>query len=259
MDEICKTAKKRGCRIWIDGEQQAVQTAIDSWTIDLMRRWNRSPKSLIYNTIQSYLKTSRTKLQHQLHLAQDEGWKLAIKLVRGAYMSIDARELIHATKADTDASYESIVRDLLQGTLQGFSHEQFPGVELFLAGHNSGTIRQAYSLAQSLSATGQLKVTLEFGQLQGMADDIGCELLQERDEARSSIEGQNNVRAIYVPRVYKCLTWGSIQECMQYLVRRAVENQGAADRMKEGRHHFAQELKRRIGNAFSRSYNFLRT
>lgn len=256
MDKICEVAVSRGCRIWIDAEQQAVQSTIDLWTIDLMRKWNKNSKPLIYNTIQAYLKQSRNKLQHQLELSQQEGWTLAVKLVRGAYISNDIRDRIHDTKADTDASYEGIVRDLLQGTLPGFSQSNFPKFELFLAGHNSKTIRGATALAHELSKTGSLKVIPEFGQLQGMADDIGCELLQYGDEIKSENKKQSNDQqqqlGTFIPRAYKCLTWGTVQECMQYLVRRAVENQGAAERMKEGSAGFAKELRRRIGNVILR-------
>jgi proline dehydrogenase len=48
--------------------------------------------------------------------------------------------------------------------------------------------------------------------------------------------------------VYKCLTWGSVQECMQYLLRRAVENSGGTVRMKDGYAAYLGELKRRMGS-----------
>lgn len=255
MDAICETALSKGCRIWIDAEQQAVQTTIDNWTIDLMRRWNKRPQPLVYNTVQAYLKASRNKLVHQLRLAQDEGWTLGVKLVRGAYISNDIRERIHDTKSETDDSYEGIVQDLLRGTLPGFSEKDFPKLALFLAGHNPKTIRMATTLARQLSDKGQLKVTPEFGQLQGMADDIGCELLQCSDDLRNGNKGVPNSRERYIPRVYKCLTWGSVQECMQYLVRRTVENQGAAERMKDGSYGFAKEIRRRLSDVIWRRSN----
>lgn len=240
MDAICAKAKDRGCRIWIDSEQQCLQGAIDQWTYDMMRKWNRGEKALVFNTVQAYLKCSREKVQRQLDVASKEGWRSAIKLVRGAYITNDKRDLIHDSKADTDTSYNSIVEDLLTGAsfpvLQTNPNLQH---ELLLAGHNTQTIRRAATLGTDLEARGELKVVPEFGQLQGMADDIGCELLQV---------GEKNASAgsTFVPRVYKCLTWGSIRECMQYLTRRLVENRGAADRMKEGADQLRSELWRRM-------------
>ncbi|KAJ9654983.1 proline dehydrogenase [Coniosporium apollinis] len=249
MDAICERAIAQKCRIWIDAEQSWVQPTIDRWTFDIMRRYNIGSAPLVYNTIQAYLKESRHKLQHHLQLAKQEGWTPAVKLVRGAYIGNDVREKIHDTKAETDASYNGIVRDLLSGTVPGFSQDQFPKVKLFLAGHNTDTIRKAIRLAQDLSAKGQLKVAPEFGQLQGMADDIGCEIIEMAQQQRDAPHSQGELVAdsqTYVPHVYKCLTWGSVRECMQYLVRRAVENQGATGRMKEGTSVIAAELWRRI-------------
>lgn len=241
MDQICAKAQSQGCRIWVDSEQHAVQTSIDAWTIPFMRKYNSNNSTpLVYNTLQAYLKSSRLKLQSQLTLAQKENWTLAIKLVRGAYIDSDPRERIWETKEETDASYNSIVHDLLSGSNLGVPPEKMPQVRLFLAGHNPFSVSTAIDLMQSLSASGTLKTTPEFGQLQGMADELGCKILNRADELR----GQSGKAA--VPLVYKCLTWGSVQECMQYLLRRAIENSGGTDRMRDGYRAYAREVRRRV-------------
>jgi proline dehydrogenase len=260
MDRICEKAKAQGCRLWVDSEQQAVQASIDRWTIPLMRKYNanNTDTPLIYNTLQSYLKDSRPKLKAMIADAQQEGWTLAIKLVRGAYIDSDPRELIHDTKEDTDASYNGIVHDLLSGSPEiGFSTSSSvqgstPKIHLFLAGHNPTSVNAAIDLMQSLSAAGKLKTKPEFGQLQGMADELGCSVLQRADELRASSgtrAGELNATSAAVPLVYKCLTWGSVQECMQYLLRRAVENSGGTARMKDGYAAYLAELRRRVGAA----------
>jgi proline dehydrogenase len=243
MDALCQQARLQNARIWIDAEQQVLQNGIDRWAFDVMRRYNdTSDRALVYNTVQAYLKTARDKVQHQLATASREGWRSGIKLVRGAYISNDQRDLIHDTKAATDESYNSIVEDLLHG--KGFDilekHQNFEH-DLLLAGHNTQTIRGAARMASSLRSSGKLKVVPEFGQLQGMADDIGCELIQSGEDASRADPNA------FVPKVYKCLTWGSVHECMQYLTRRLVENRGAADRMQEGAGLLRRELLRRIG------------
>ncbi|KAF2098800.1 proline oxidase PrnD [Rhizodiscina lignyota] len=250
MDRICDRAASKGCRIWIDAEQQVLQKTIDQWTFDLMRRHNRPGKqALIYNTIQAYLKSSRGKLQHQLELSQKEGWRLGIKLVRGAYINNDIRDRIHDTKADTDASYNGIVEDVLRGHFPALVNRQDTNLDLLLAGHNSESIRRATRLASSLAAQSKLKVVPEFGQLQGMAEDIGCELLQMADDVKKQSTSPPADR--YTPKVYKCLTWGSIQECMQYLTRRLVENRGAASGMSVGAAEFRKELFRRLTGRYA--------
>lgn len=248
MDAISQKAIARNCRIWIDAEQQVVQHSIDRWTIDLMRKYNRNGKAVIYNTLQAYLKASRQKLEHQLQLAHREGWTLAIKLVRGAYIENDIRERIHDTKAQTDESYNGIVRDLLSGNVKGVPKQDFPKMQLFLAGHNFDSVSRANNLIRDLQEQGQLKTMPDFGQLQGMADQLGCELVQHGvDTARAFNSSAGHPVAI--PRVYKCLTWGSIQECIEYLIRRAVENQGATSAVKDSMPALARELKRRMIDA----------
>lgn len=250
MDRICQKAQAQGCRLWIDSEQQTVQRGIDAWTIPLMRKYNVGDKALVYNTLQSYLKQSRTKLKAQLAAAQSEGWTLAIKLVRGAYIDSDPRERIHDTKEETDASYNGIVHDLLSGTNLGFEGASSPPkVQLFLAGHNPASVGAAIDLMQTLSAAGKLRTIPEFGQLQGMADELGCSALQRADALREKATREAGKGTVAVPLIYKCLTWGTVQECMQYLLRRAVENSGGTARMKDGYAAYLGELKRRMGEA----------
>lgn len=244
MTAVCEKAKSRSCRVIIDAEQQIVQAAIDRVTIDLMRRYNpMDGNALVYNTLQAYLKAARDRLKEQLALANQEGWQLAIKLVRGAYISNDRREAIHDTKRETDECYNSIVRDLIGGTNLGVSEEKFPRVQLFLAGHNPESIASAMNLIRSRAQENRLKVLPDFGQLQGMGDNLGCRVLQQNEELKQNSKQDSN--EIEVPKVYKYLTWGSVQECMQYLIRRVVENKGGIDRMRDGLSAYVQELKRR--------------
>ncbi|KAL8982846.1 MAG: hypothetical protein Q9205_002765 [Flavoplaca limonia] len=249
---LVQRAKAQNSRIWVDAEQQAVQPTIDRWTVDLMRKYNRDGQVIFYNTHQAYLKASRDKLEHQLQLAHGEGWTLAIKLVRGAYIESDIRERIHDTKAQTDESYNSIVRDLLIGNIKGVpAGQNTPHMRLFLAGHNPYSVSQASNLVRTLQDQGALKILPEFGQLQGMADQLGCELIQQGEDTLAQAVGAGT-SPMAVPRVYKCLTWGSIQECMQFLVRRAVENRGATGAVKDGMPALAEELRRRLVNVFVR-------
>jgi proline dehydrogenase len=79
---------------------------------------------------------------------------------------------------------------------------------------------------------------------QGMADEVGCKLLDDCERLR--LQHQSGNEMAVVPKAYKCLTWGSLQECMQYLVRRVVENRGGMERMRDGLSAYQAELKRRL-------------
>lgn len=253
IDAICQQAASQNSLVWVDAEQQVFQPTIDTWAIGMMRRYNRNGEILVLNTIQAYLKSSRENLSAQLRLAQAEGWGLGIKLVRGAYIGSDPRNLIHDTKADTDDCFNSIVRNLLSKSFPGFHEEDFPDVRLFIASHNADSVRMASELENDLTSSGKLKQPISFGMLQGMADDVGCELLEENDCAKQSSLHPLGNEAIQMKahKVYKYLAWGTVQECMQYLVRRAVENQGATDKLKGNGSGMRDELFRRVRGVFS--------
>lgn len=246
LDAICQKAASQNSRIWIDAEQKVFQETIDDWTIDLMRKYNRGGKALVSNTIQAYLKDSRQNVLRHLQAAQAEGWSLGIKVVRGAYIQQDNREYIWDTKAETDENYNSIARDLLsrQNFGPGVNGETFPDVHLFLAGHNKNSIQLLTRHYQQLVCSGEQPNPIAFGQLQGMADEVGCELIQLRKGASQGKEATSDVLA--VPRAYKCLNWGSIRECMHFLMRRAVENASSIERLNDGLGAIKTELKRRI-------------
>jgi proline dehydrogenase len=261
IDTICQQARSQGSRIWIDAEQQIFQPSIDAWTTDLMRRHNIHGDALVFTTIQTYLKSSRETIAKYLQSASDEGWTLGIKQVRGAYIASDVRERIWDTKAETDESYNSIARDLLSknmadGVFPGFKAEKFPDLRLFLAGHNTESIRLATAFVRELTMAGKQVPHVQYGQLHGMADDVSCDLVQQYERAAENLAKHKSegkaVSAKYerelqaAPVVYKCLNWGSVQECLHFLLRRAVENASAAERIKDGLPDLRAELKRRL-------------
>jgi len=246
---ICEQAKAQKSRLWIDAEQQVFQTAIDDWTISLMRQYNRDGHALVANTIQAYLKDARENVIKHLQLAQSEGWSLGIKLVRGAYISSDTRESIWPTKAETDENYNSIAQGLVRKDFAPFEKSSFPDVHLFLAGHNRDSIRLVSNCVHDLVKGGADVNPVGYGQLQGMADGIGCELVQNYEDTvrMDKVSTQEaSVRLQAAPRAYKCLAWGSVQECLHYLMRRAVENASATDRLKDGLVDIRKELGRRL-------------
>lgn len=237
LDVVCERARAQGKYLWIDAEEQIYHPAIDNVAIHFMRKYNTGGQAVVLNTIQAYLKSARRNLEWQMRLAQQEGWVLGIKLVRGAYIATEHRKLIHDTKADTDASYDGIVHDIMKKQWPGLSQQDLPTIRLFVAGHNQASVRKAYDIATGLHKAGKLSTPVEFGQIQGIADDIGCELLEKCEK------GEDAKLCI---KTFKCLTWGSIKECMHYLVRRAIENQGAAERLNTGHAEMVKELRKRL-------------
>ncbi|KAL4937930.1 hypothetical protein BDV06DRAFT_65295 [Aspergillus oleicola] len=247
ISEICATASSQRSRLWIDAEQQIFQSAIDSWSIDLMRRFNRQGQVVVFNTIQAYLKASTDNVSRHLKLAQAEGWTLGIKLVRGAYIAHDYRSRIHDTKAETDANYNHIVESLLKcqdPAGHSLLSDSFPYVHLFVASHNAESVRKAYSLSRHRIQNRLPTISVELVQLQGMADEVSCELLAYSSPRNSSGDTQGEAES---PRVFKCLAWGSLEECLHFLLRRAIENQSAMERTRETAVALRREAWRRMG------------
>lgn len=252
MHEICEAARRKGSRIWIDAEQQDLQPTIDQWTIDLMRRYNNGDRPTVYTTMQAYLKQTGNNILQHLKLAQEEGWILGIKLVRGAYIATEQRSLIHDTIHETHHAYNTIMENIIIQSYPGlFSGAPFPRVALVLATHNDESVRRACEIQRSCTVSGSTIVDLDYAQLQGMADEISCGLLQQgRLVEPAELDPTKRLPA---PRAYKCLTHGSTQECLQFLLRRVKENTDALGRTRFWATAFRQELWRRIKAAFALS------
>ncbi|KAK7425681.1 hypothetical protein QQZ08_007779 [Neonectria magnoliae] len=242
LDEICYETNKKGCRVWLDAEQQALQPTLDEWAIGLMRKHNQGGRALLYNTIQGYLKGSKANAERHITLAAQEGWTVAIKLVRGAYIENEIRSLIHDTKEDTDRSYDAIADMFISRKMpEGVQNLRFPDAALFLATHNAKSAEKGLRTHKERVLAGLPTTPLECGQILGMADELSCKLLQDHDKsAADSNMGDKS------PRILKCIPWGSVGECMGYLYRRAVENRGAVERTQHMAEAMRREVRRRV-------------
>ena len=118
----------------------------------------------------------------------------------------------------------------------------FPNAALFLATHNAASAAKAISKHQNLLLRNEPTILLECGQIQGMADELSCELVENYERAMDASAVSN----VSVPKAFKCMAWGSVAECMQYLHRRAIENKGAVERTRHMVLALRQELWRRI-------------
>lgn len=249
LDELITSAKSKGTRVLIDAEEQVYQPTIDRWAVDLMRKYNRNGDAYVLNTYQAYLKCTPNVVRDHLRLAGQEGWTMGIKLVRGAYIMIEKRSLIHDTKPDTDACYDGVISDVLSRSSGDVKVDQFPQVRLLAAGHNADSIRKATKLRKEMLKQGVNSGPLEFGQLYGMADHVSGELLAQAEAAKKT-EGmsaeERQLREDAAPRVLKCVNWGSVRECLGFLNRRAAENQGSTDRLLDGLEASKKELWARI-------------
>ncbi|KAI1384242.1 proline dehydrogenase [Hypoxylon trugodes] len=241
IDEICELAAARDVPLLFDAEQTAIQAGIDDWTLEYQRKYNKTPgHAIIYGTYQAYLKSTPSTLSAHLAAAAKEDFTLGVKLVRGAYLGADPRHIIHDTKSETDAAYNSLASSLIcrqWGTaLKTSTNTKFPRVSVVLGSHNLESVRRARAIRDSAAA--DKGTELAIAQLQGMADEVSCELVYAA-KLRREKKGE-------VPRAYKYIVWGTTGECMKYLLRRAYENRDAVARTKSGRDAMWGEVRRRF-------------
>ncbi|KAL8695095.1 MAG: hypothetical protein Q9218_000373 [Villophora microphyllina] len=249
-DAICDYAISKGVNLFFDAEQHAIQSGIDRWTLGLQRKYNRSGSAVVYGTYQAYLRSTPAKLAEHLATAHSEGFALGVKLVRGAYMASDPRHLFWSKKEETDRAFdglaESLIRRQRNETLTATGRERgllggFPRISLNLATHNHESVRKALDIQQEQIHIGDETIELSFAQLMGMADELSCELIA----AGQTSHGGDKAR-IHAPLVYKYVVWGTVQECLTYLLRRAEENRDALVRAKQDRRALGKQLRQRL-------------
>ncbi|OLN95756.1 Proline dehydrogenase 1, mitochondrial [Colletotrichum chlorophyti] len=239
MDEIATKCKQRGIKVIVDAESQHFQKAIDLATLELMRKFNRDGYAAVYNTYQAYLKQTPSNILDHMSEAAKDGFTLGLKLVRGAYILSENRAVIHDTKEDTDGAYNSISQGALKQQIGDFGGSKpFPSVDLLLASHNKESVFAALKLHQERTREGLPTVPISFGQLHGMSDELSFSLLQAGGEGTDG------------PAVFKCSTWGTMGECLAYLLRRAVENRDAVMRTSDEHSAVKRECWRRLTSVF---------
>ncbi|PWY80550.1 proline oxidase PrnD [Aspergillus heteromorphus CBS 117.55] len=256
IKQVCDLAISRNSRLLVDAEEQAVQPGIERWALKYQKYCNgQTPgRAIFYNTYQAYLRSTPATIAKHLEIARQDGYTLGVKLVRGAYLKTEPRHLIWTEKEETDACYDGVVEALLtrryNAMLQSASVEhktELPPVNVIIATHNRDSVRKAHAIRLDQAARAESQgVDLSYAQLQGMADEVSCELLQGFKSADSSAAQES-------PNVYKLLTWGTVKECMGFLMRRAVENTEAVGRTKQSQEAMFAELKRRARQAFRSS------
>lgn len=202
-----------------------------------------------------YLKSSPEVLCRHLEVARREDFTLGVKLVRGAYLGSDPRHLIYETKEDTDKAYNEAIRLMLTGlpaanssTTNSVTFFDTPvrplltgkkvKVDLVVASHNKESVDKVLTLRRSMTAEECGVGELVFAQLMGMADELSLGLV---------VDGLRKIRDDgFEMKVYKYAVWGSTQECVRYLLRRAEENKEAVARSSENRKAVMEEVWRRI-------------
>ncbi|KAF2755479.1 proline oxidase [Pseudovirgaria hyperparasitica] len=251
ITQLCDRASAKGVMLLNDAEEHATNIGIDSWNRALQRKYNTKERgrAIVYTTYQAYDRSTPVNLARDLAEAQKHNYILGVKLVRGAYLNSEPRHLLWATIEETHKCYDELTESLLKRQYGDMlrpadpENTTFPEVELVIATHNAESVRKARAIRDAQAANGEPRIKLAYAQLLGMADEVSCNLL---DKTR----GVSRPADVDTPFAYKCVSWGTTRECLNYLLRRAAENKDAASRTVGTRRAMGAEILRRVRSVF---------
>lgn len=242
MHTVSRAAAAKNIGLLPSAEETWNLQGFHNWSMMMQREYNTEGKAVVYTTYQMYLKQMPGILSKHLEIAKAEGFTLGAKLVRGAYLASEPRHLIHDTIEHTHHAYDSATAALINRSYDSFLRPATPGqvqfpqnINVLVASHNAATVSKARSLRQQQLLHGEALTPLVYAQLQGMADEVSCQLLRDAEIGEGVKE-----------KVYKLTVWGSMFEALNYLLRRAAENKDAASRTGDTRMAMQAELGRRM-------------
>src|SRR4030095_14010720 len=224
VNEICEFAHSIGHPVFIDAEESWIQDAIDRLATEMMEKYNRQ-KPIVFNTLQMYRTDRLQYLRDSRKQAKSDGYILAVKLVRGAYMEKErerAEEMgyespIQPDKKATDRDYNAALEYCL---------DHLEDVAFVAGTHNE---RSTLLLAQMMHQRG-LKHDhphIFYSQLYGMSDNL------------SYVLAKNGYR------VSKYVPYGPVSDAVPYLIRRAQENTSVTGQVSRELELISIQLERR--------------
>ena len=222
--KCCETAKDKAVKVLIDAEESWLQPAINILVEDMMQRFNKE-EAIVFTTVQLYLKNRIHYLEELKEKASKHGFKIGVKIVRGAYMEKEtAYALAHGlenpvcyNKKETDQNFDRAWHYIL---------DHLEHISLYFGSHNEAS---TYAFLNEMEQRNIPKdhPNIWFGQLYGMSDHISFNLAQ----------------AGY--RVSKYLPFGPVKDVLPYLIRRAEENTSVAGQSIRELELIEKERKRR--------------
>ncbi|KAL4617815.1 putative proline dehydrogenase 2 [Arapaima gigas] len=222
-------ASFRKVRVLVDAEYTYMNPALSLVTMAMMKKFNQAG-AWIWNTYQCYLKESRSLLLDAIRQSVSQSFCLGVKLVRGAYMDKERKlaakdgrpDPVQPSWEDTNRSYNGLLDVMLE--LISRNPERY---RLIVATHNEESVRHAVSRMLQLGIDRQGGAVC-FGQLLGMCDHVSLTLAQHGFA------------------VYKSVPYGSVDDTVPYLVRRAQENRTVLQGIRKERDLLRREMRRRL-------------
>jgi len=224
FDKTCKKAYELDVSLLIDAEESWMQDAADELVEEMMRKYNKE-KAIVFNTLQTY-RWDRMEYLKKLHQrAKEEGFKIGIKAVRGAYMEKENERAetkgyptpICGSKKATDDNFDAAIQYMV---------DNLEDISLFAGTHNEESCYKLMRLMEEFGIENS-DPRIWFGQLFGMSDHISFNLADKKYN------------------VAKYLPFGPVRDVMPYLIRRAEENTSVAGQTTRELSLLKKERKRR--------------
>lgn len=223
-DIVSKAAYDRNVPLLIDAEETWMQDAADDLIEEMMAKYNKE-QVIIFGTVQCY-RWDRLDYMKELHeRAKKGGFKVGMKIVRGAYMEKERaraeekgyKDPICKDKEQTDEVFNDVMK---------YMFKNIEDMAIFAGTHNE---ESSYLLMDLIAKSGldNNDMRIWFGQLFGMSDHISYNLAK-RDY-----------------NVAKYLPYGPVRDVMPYLIRRAEENTSVAGQTSRELDLLKTERKRR--------------
>ncbi|KAF8319865.1 FAD-linked oxidoreductase-like protein [Cantharellus anzutake] len=271
LRRLCIIAKEKGVALVFDAEHTWYTPAIDTFTLALSREFNHAqepkpgafaPQPLIYATYQSYLRRGTRHLAAHLEDAKQKGYVLGVKLVRGAYQSLEhdvyqlgkrgekriiqergkgngarGATLAHAQgvggneapvwtkKEDTDKTYNECIELLLSSLASDRLRNGTPLVGVIFATHNRQSCDLVLNslLAYKLATRDMDESTRPILRVPKMISDrITFGQLLGMRDDLTNYIAANVIASS--PMVLKYVPYGPLENVIPYLSRRIVEN-----------------------------------
>lgn len=224
LDKICEKASEKNVGVLVDAEETWIQHPVDALVNSMMAKYNKG-KIIVYNTAQLYRHDRLQFIKDCNEFAKQNGFRLGMKLVRGAYMEKErarAEEMnypspINPTKPATDKEFNDAVTYCLNPE---------NNMSTLIGSHNEESNLLGVQLMEKWGIPFNSE-NVHFSQLYGMSDNITFNLAKA---------GCN---------VSKYLPFGPINDVIPYLMRRAQENSSVSGQTGRELSLIKKEMKRR--------------
>ena len=221
---VCELAKEKDVEVLIDAEESWMQNAADELVEEMMRLYNKD-KAIVYNTLQCY-RWDRLDYLKSLHeRAKSEGFKVGMKIVRGAYMEKERSRAEEFSYKSPICENKNATDGIFDNTLT-YILNNLGDISIFIGTHNEKSSYLAMELMEKYKID-KSDNNVWFGQLYGMSDHISFNLASK---------GYN---------VAKYIPFGPVKDVMPYLIRRAEENTSVAGQTNRELELLKTERKRR--------------